>query len=174
MDICKIRFTRLQSSILRLLCIKAGSKMHQRSIAKTLNVSPTAVSKALQNLAYIKIEKALTKEVELNRDDPEAVHYKRTENLRMIYESGLAEYLTERNPGAAIILFGSYSYGEDTTKSDIDIAILGKKKKIDTTSFEKTLQRPINIQFYEDFRNINKNLKTSVINGVILNGIVEI
>ena len=43
--------------------------------------------------------------------------------------------------GSAIILFGSYSRGEDIASSDIDIAIIGAKKKESSFfQFEKRLK----------------------------------
>jgi len=69
----------------------------------------------------------------------------------MLYESSLKEYLSEKFPGSLIILFGSYAYGEDTISSDIDIAIIGyKKKEIDLKKFEGFLKRKIRLNFYED------------------------
>ena len=74
-----------------------------------------------------------------------------------------------------VILFGSYSYGEDTIKSDIDIAIIGSKKKdIDLTRFYKMLERPVVLNFYDDLKEINKNLRSNIISGIVLAGVVEI
>ena len=84
--------------------------------------------------------------MELNRSMDLATDFKRTENLKMIYESELKDYLSNIFPGALIILFGSYAYGEDTVDSDIDIAIIGyKEKKIDLAEFEKILKRKIRL-----------------------------
>jgi len=178
MEIYKLKFTRLQNEIFRVLCIKAGEKMSQRQIAKTLKVSPTAVSKSVRVLEkedLIKIKKderlKLTY-VELNRDSEKAISFKRIENLKMIYESGLDSYLEENFPGATIILFGSFSYGEDTTASDIDIAVIGiKKKEINLEKFEKLLEREIIINFYDSLKDVNKNLRSNILRGITLTGV---
>jgi predicted nucleotidyltransferase len=179
MDTYKLKFTKLQNEIFRLLCIKAGIPLNQRGISRLLRVSPTAVSKslpALEKEGLAKIERSKTmnlSSVGFNRDNPRAIALKRTENLRLVYESGLADLLEEKFPGCAVILFGSYSLGEDTEKSDIDIAVIGsKRKEVDLTEFEKLLERSINIQFYEDIDKINKNLKSNILNGITLSGAV--
>ncbi len=58
-------------------------------------------------------------------NDNAVIDLKRVENLKMIYESGIVEELSERFLGGVIILFVSYSYGEDIVRSDIDIAVIG-------------------------------------------------
>jgi len=177
MDRYKVKWTRLQAEIFRFLCIKAGQNFNLRGIAEHLNVSPTAVSNALPELEkenLISVEKSETMNlmsIKFNRDNKKAIELKRTENIKLIYESGLVDFLEEKFPGCTIILFGSYSYGDDTTTSDIDIAIVGgKEKKIELDNYEKQLERKININFYDSFNEINKNLKSNLFNGVILVG----
>ena len=153
--------------------------MNQREIALELDVSPTAVSKALKGLGYlVKVEKSPKMNlisIQLNRDKKRVVEFKRAENLKQIYESGLADYLEDQFPGSTIILFGSYSTGEDTVKSDIDIAAIGAKEKtVNLSKFEKLLGRTIIINTYDDFKKINKNLKQNIVNGITLHGTVEI
>lgn len=175
----KLKFTKLQNEIFGLVCIKVGQGLNQRNIAKLLRVSPTAVAKALKELEkdqLVKVEKSKTMNlnlVELNRDNPKAIALKRINNLKLIYESGLIDFLESKFPGCTIILFGSYSLGEDTIKSDIDLAIIGSKKKdIDLTKFERLLERTILINFFDNLRKINKNLRENIINGITLHGSV--
>src|SRR3989338_2971343 len=144
MNMYKLKFTRLQMEIFRLLCAKAGEKLNQRQTAKLLKVSPTAVAKSISKLEKDGI---LVKEkqgdmnlnlITLNRDSKKTMELKRVENLRLIYESGLKKFLEDSLPGVTIILFGSYSRGDDTTSSDIDITIIGRKEKaINLGDFEK-------------------------------------
>jgi predicted nucleotidyltransferase len=113
--------------------------------------------------------------IELNRDNHKAIQLKRTDNLKQIYESGLADFLYNEFPGATIVLFGSYSHGDDTDKSDIDIAVIGRKEKhIDLTRFGKQLERTININFYDSWKDIHKHLKENICNGIVLAGGVEL
>jgi len=180
-NIYKLELTILQQRIFRLLCIKAGMSLNQRGIARLLGVSQPAVMKALPGLekeSLIKIEQDKESKrwsIELNRDNHKIIHLKRAENLRMIYESGLADFVEKEFAGATIILFGSFSRGDDTEKSDIDMAVIGRKEKsIDLTEFEKMLERTIRINFYPSFKEIHKNLRENLYNGIVLIGGIEI
>lgn len=172
MDVYKLKLTKLQNSIFQLLCKKAGSSLNQREIAQLLRVSPTAVAKALKTmkpLVKIQINRTLNS-VQLNRD--EVISLKRIENLKQILP--LTNFLKDKFPGTTIVLFGSYSRGEDTVDSDIDLAIIGSKEKpLDLTKFEKELERPIRINYFQDLK-INKNLKANIMNGITLHGFIEI
>ena len=185
MDICAVKWTRLQSEIFRLLCIKSGQNLNLRSIARLLKRSPTAISNALQLLEKEKLIKIKRAEginllsIELNRENQDAINLKRVENLKLVYESGLTKFLQNGFPGTTIILFGSYSRGEDVLndehKSDIDIAIIGTKgKEVDLKEFNKKLDRTIFINFYSSFKDIHKNLKDSILNGILLSGSIEL
>jgi len=179
MDICKLKWTTLQAEIFALLCLRAGERLSQRDIAKILRVSPTAVSNSLKKLKddkLVKIEKTKTINfVSFNRDEQRAIELKRAENIKNIYLSGLSDFLEKALPGGTIILFGSYSRGEDTAMSDIDIAVVGRKKKdLDAGRFEGIFHRKININFYKSWADIHKHLKNNILNGILLHGSVEL
>jgi len=177
----KLKLTPLQQEILRLLFIKVGSSLNQRRISNYLSVSPPAVMKALpklkkENLIIINQDKESKRwSIELNRDNNKVIPLKRVDNMKQLYESGLNYFLDNEFAGATIILFGSYSKGEDTEKSDIDIAIIGRKEKqVDLKYFEKLLERKININFYDSFPKIHTHLKESLFNGIVLSGGVQL
>lgn len=177
----KLKLTNLQENILRLLFIHMGKSFNARGMAKRLNVSPPAISKALpllkkENLVSIKKDKESRQlKIELNMENPHVIGLKRAENLRMIYESGLAKFLEEEFPGSTIILFGSYSGGDDYYSSDIDIAIIKlKSKEVNLSRFEKVLEKEIRINFYKNLKDIEKNLRENILNGIVLVGGVEL
>lgn len=181
MDIYKLNWTPLQNKILRFLTINAGSPKSQREIAKTLKASPTAIANSLkqlkkEQLATLKKQGNLNLNlIELNRENQMAIEFKQTENLRLIYETRVITLLEEKFPGSTIILFGSYSRGEDTIKSDIDIAIIDSKEKtIELEQYEKILNREITINFYDSFKSIHKHLQESLCNGIVLSGGIEL
>jgi predicted nucleotidyltransferase/predicted DNA-binding protein (UPF0251 family) len=179
MDTYKLNFTILELEIFSLLSLKAGEKLSQRDIAKELKVSPTAVANSVKNLIgknLIKLERTKTINfISFNRDNPKALELKRVENLKQFYLSELSDFLEEKLAGATIIIFGSYSRGEDTNTSDIDIAVIGRKDKlIDLKIFEKKLNRQINIHFYDSWKNIHKHLKNNILNGIIITGSVDL
>ena len=159
METYKLKFTRLQNEIFRFLSIKAGMKFNQSRIAKMLKVSPTAISKALPLLekeGLIKFEKGDNINLNLisfNREFSKSVFLKKIENLKRLQEVGLIDFLFNEFPGCTIILFGSYSKGEDIVTSDIDIAVIGtKEKKTNLSEFNRKLEHIININFYESFK----------------------
>lgn len=159
----------------------AGKSFNQRNLAKELIVSSTAIAKSLKTLEKERLillgKDPSTKiiSISLNRDNSRIIQLKRAYNLKAIYESGLFEFLDQKFIGATIILFGSYSFGEDTVNSDIDIAIVGKKEQdLELKAYEKTLNRKINFQFYPNLKEIHKNLKENLLNGIILKGGIEL
>lgn len=179
MDIYQLKWTTLQAEIFSLLCLRAGEKLSQRETAKILEVSPTAVSNSIKKLAdlrLVKVEKTKTINfVSFNRDEPKAVDLKRVENLKNIYLSRLSEHLEIELAGATVIIFGSYSRGEDTNASDIDIAVIGRKNKmIELEKYEKMLNRKININFYNSWKDVHKYLKNNILNGILLHGSVDL
>lgn len=180
-NITKLKLTNLQQEILRLLFIKSGTALNQRQISRYLDVSQPAVMKALPSLKkddLIRIQQDKESKrwsIELNRENRKVMQLKRVDNLKQLYESGLADFLEKEFAGASIILFGSYSRGDDTEKSDIDIAIVGRKDKlVDLLKYENMLSRTINIDFYETWGKIHKNLKENLCNGIVLVGGVEL
>jgi len=180
-DIYKQELTNLQQEILNLLSIKAGSALNQNRTSKILKVSQPAVAKALPFLeksgyVLIKKDKASGRfDIKLNRENKRIINIKRTINLNLIYKSGLVEFLEENFPGTTIILFGSFSKGEDTETSDIDIAIIGRKeKKVNLNEYEKIFEKEIFLHFYISFSKIEKELKENLCNGIILIGGIEL
>jgi predicted nucleotidyltransferase len=181
LNICKPKLTNLQQAILRLLFVKAGVSLNQRQIANAIRVSAPAVMKALpglekEDLIQIKQDRETKRwEIKLNRDNYKVVQLKRADNLKLIYETGLADYLETEFAGATIILFGSYSMGEDTANSDIDIAVVERKDKlVNVEDYAKKLNRAININFYDSWKVIHKHLRNNILNGIVLHGSVNI
>ena len=65
--------------------------------------------------------------------------------------------------------------GEDTNTSDIDIAVIGRKEKmLHLREYEKILNREININFYNSWKEIHEHLKNNILNGILLHGYVEL
>jgi len=126
MDTYKVKWTKLQAEIFRFLSVNAGKSFNLRGVAKALKVSPTAVGNALLELEkekLVSVERHKTMNlivIGLNRDSERALDLKRVENLKMVYESGIVVFLRDEFPGTTLILFGSYSRGDDIHTSDID------------------------------------------------------
>lgn len=177
----KLKLTILQQEILRFLFMNAGETFNARGLAVPLGVSQPAISKALPLLEkqdFIRVAKDRNSKrlsIELNRENSLVVGMKRADNIRQIYESGLAEFLREKFPSCAAIVFGSFAKGEDTHKSDIDIAIIGtKSKSLDLSDFEKKLTKEIRVNFYKSFKEIKAELRNNILGGLLLSGWIEL
>ncbi|MEM4263635.1 MAG: MarR family transcriptional regulator [Candidatus Woesearchaeota archaeon] len=180
-NIYKLKLTILQYEILRVLFMKAEITFTARALAKALEVSQPAISKALPALekeGFITVRKDKESKrlsIRLNKVNKRVMELKRSENLKMLYESGLPDFLEEELPGATIILFGSYSRGDDTSVSDIDIAVIGRKEKeIDLAQFERILGKKITMNFYDSLETVHKSLRENICNGIVLTGGIEL
>jgi len=161
--------------------MNVGENFNARGLAVPLGVSQPAVAKALPLLekqGFIRVSKDRKSKrlsIELNRENPIVVGMKRADNIRQLYESGLAEFLKESFPGSTVIIFGSFAKGEDTGKSDIDVAIIGAKPKaVDLSEFEKKFMKEIRIDFYKSFKEINAELRNNILGGLLLSGWIEL
>ncbi len=102
-------------------------------------------------------------------------------NLENIYKGNIVQEIHKAIPNArAIILFGSYRKGDDTEKSDIDIAVevLDNEKLsiqelgvIEKFNYRKNVQ--VNVHLFS--RNqIDLNLFNNIANGIMLDGFLEV
>ena len=171
-----INLSSLERNVFRALCIHAGETLSQSAIAQLVDATPQGVGKALRRLVDEKLA-IVEQDPRLNLNHtslhPEAIAYKRSENLLQLTESGLIGHLSTQNPTATIVLFGSYSRGEDTIRSDIDIAIIGPSGESNIASFEAKLFREISLNRYESPAQIHDQLRENLCNGIVLAGSIR-
>lgn len=154
-----------------LIEISKKSKLAHTSVKKNL--------KKLKELGLIKkqVEKRGKRNFPYYKANLDNYYYKifkKIYNILSLHNSGLIRYVVDQIMPRNIILFGSYSRGEDTESSDIDLFIETKNQKINLIKFEKLLNRKIQIHFKEHFINYPNELKNNIINGVILHGYLEV
>jgi predicted nucleotidyltransferase len=155
-----------------------NKSFHIRELSRITGLSPPGIIKIIKKLKkeglLISKKEKVTEEVKPNFANRFYL-IKRLYNFYSLYESGLINYLRGfYEEPQAIILFGSYSKGSDTEKSDIDLCILSNKKNLpDLTNFEKRLNRKINI-INSDIDNMKKEFKNSLANGIVLEGYIEL
>ena len=155
-------------------------KMRVRQIERELKLSLPSVIRycdELYNEGILKKEKISN--VVLFSADRTSKHFlleKKLYNIKNIYKSGLIDYLINELSNPIIIVFGSYSKGEDIENSDIDLYIeTPSKREIKVEKFEKNLKRNIQFFVHSDIKQINNpNLMNNILNGVILNGFLEV
>ena len=98
------------------------------NLSEQIGASKTSTKVAVNRL----IEQGFLKKEEVGNawrlsadpKDPLTITKKIPYNLQLVYESGIIGAVYNKVPNArAIILFGSYRWGTDNEKSDIDIAV---------------------------------------------------
>lgn len=101
---------------------------------------------------------------------------KKLYNLKIVFQSGLVDYLKAELSNPAIIVFGSYSKGEDIENSDIDLYIeTPSAKEVNLKKFEEKLGRKIQVFRYKKIKDLKKvHLANNIINGILLNGFIEV
>ncbi len=111
-----------------------------------------------------------------NRTSRRFLLEKRLYNVKILFECGLVDFLIDEYSNPTIVLFGSYSKGEDVENSDIDIYVETRSRRIlSLKKFEQKLHRSIQLFKYVSFAEIkNQMLKNSIINGIVLNGYLEV
>lgn len=167
------------SKVLELFFDYPEESLHIREIARRTKLHPNTVlyeTNVLvrERLLIKRITRAIV-EVTAQRENPLFYYLKRLYNLRQLYLSGFVDFLyKEYTAPEALVLFGSYSRGEDIQRSDIDIAIITKRTlNLDVRSYEKILKHTI--QLHEiDLQKVGKNFITNLANGIVLKGYMNI
>ncbi len=156
------------------------SKLRVREIEKTLKLPLPSViryCKELQTegiLTTIKIGTVVF--YTGNKADNNFILEKKLYNIKSVYDSGLIDFLKVELSNPVVILFGSYSKGEDIERSDIDLYLeTPSKKEVSVEKFEKTLKRKIQFFRCKNISEIKNNeLADNIINGIVLNGFIEV
>ena len=166
------------TKVLRVFFDGPEKKFHIREIARITKLSPPGVMKIIKNLVkedlLISVKGKVVKNVAASKSE-KFVQMKRFFNLYLLYECGIASFLRQKyEEPEAIVLFGSYSKGEDISKSDIDIAVVTRKNMdLDTKKFEKFLKRKVNIHEIR-IENAEKDFLNSLSNGIVLYGYLKV
>jgi len=165
--------------LLRFFFQNPTEEFSYREIGRKTNLSIGTVSKCVKELlgeGFVKTRKAAKAIfVKANIDNQLFIQMKRAYNIEVVYSSGLVEYLAKRLVPDAVILFGSYSKGEDYKDSDIDIAIVdGRESGCELMEFEKKLKRKINLTKIKSLKGTSKEFRNTLSNGIVLEGAIEI
>lgn len=154
-------------------------EFHLRELARVLHISFPWTRRVVSELAkkgFLLRKKAHNLIlVKANKDFELFRALKRSYNLFALYKSGLVSKLADLyGRPEAIVLFGSFSRGEDTEQSDVDIAVVTKKTlTADLSSFEKQLQRKIRITEVR-IDAMDSEFVSTLANGVVLAGYLEV
>ncbi len=178
------RFTINEQLILDIIYTYPSQSHSARELARITKLSHPTILEALAKFNKVGI---VTKEVQKNKSgigknifwradisSEQYKLYKKIANMQKICFSNIIEAIASETSPNAIVLFGSYSRGEDTEQSDIDIFVQSREKELKLKQFEKNLGRKINIIFESDLKNIKKELLNNIINGFVLYGYLDV
>ena len=164
--------------VMKLFFDNPDKKFHIREIARQTGLSASGVLIILKRLKaqnFLESEKEnLVENVKASRNENFFL-IKRAHNTTSLFESGLIQYLRDQyEEPEAIVVFGSYSRGEDISQSDIDIAVVTKKQaRLDLKDFEKYLKR--NISIYEiQIAKAEKEFLNNLANGIVIHGFLRL
>ena len=160
--------------------LNPSKKLRVRQIEREVNVPlPSAIRyvKELVNERFLKkYEVANIVTFTTDRSSKYYIFEKKLFNLNSLFETDLIDYLVEELSNPIIIVFGSFSKGEDIENSDIDIYVeTPSKKEISLKKFEKKLNRKIQVFRNKSIKKIkNEDLANNILNGIVLNGNLEV
>ena len=164
--------------LLKIFLDSPTDEFRLRELSRISKISPLSVINYLNDFIENDLIKKITKRgipfYKAIMDNEKFILYKKISIIYELNESGLVDILWDKLNPEAIILYGSYAKGESTEHSDVDIFIIGKEKIIDLTEFEKKINKKIHLMFKKDAKDIPKELKNNLINGVILKGYFKV
>jgi predicted nucleotidyltransferase len=166
--------------ILKLFFNGPNTRLHVREVARRSNLTPRGaqnILRSLKNEGLLDNESTdIVNNYWGNYNNQKFIGLKRALNLYSLYSTRLISTLESyyKNP-KCVVLFGSYSRGEDTGESDIDIAIITSRKDLpDTGKFEDALKRKISIHLIKNVKEETSNFTNALANGIILSGYLEV
>jgi len=159
--------------VLEIFFIEPTAIHFVREISKRIKLAPTSVRNHLKELlkeGLIKRKKARPFDGFVgNRESDDFILQKRAYNLCSL--KGLSSLIVSACYPKLIVVYGSYSLGEDIENSDIDIFVLTKvKKEINLEGLEKKLKRGIHPILIEDLGKLDARLRKKIYNGIVLYG----
>lgn len=156
---------------------------HIRKLEKETGLSTTAVKTSIQKLESYKIvdveSTSLTTNVKAKTDSDSYTFYKRMFNLYKLQRYGFVEHVRKMFKPEAIVLFGSFSRGEDVEESDVDILVMTSNRKSEKLDklvdiMENELKRKLDITMLPSLDRSESEFKNAVANGIILYGYLKV
>ena len=165
--------------LLKQFFYKPMSRFGVRGLARETKLDTKTVMKYLKELSDRKIIiKLLSKNsfpyYEANRLSLSYRFEKSHVLIKKIIESGLIEFIENKINPKAIVLFGSAAKGTYHEKSDVDIFVQAKYKKLELSKFKYLVRHKISLFFEDDAKNLSKGLLENIYNGEVLSGKLEV
>ena len=164
--------------VLKLFLQSPERQTHIREISRMTGLSPPSIMRIVKKLkaeGILRTEKNRIMENVMPAEGGKFVRLKRCYNVWSLFDSGLVDFLREEyEEPECIVVFGSYSKGEDISRSDIDIAVVTRKEaQPDVSKFERMLKRRINLHEIQVSK-CGGEFINSMANGVVLYGYLKV
>ncbi|MCR4327720.1 MAG: nucleotidyltransferase domain-containing protein [Nanoarchaeota archaeon] len=162
-----------------------NSKIGLNDLSKLIGSSKTTTKEVVESLIKTEfLKRDIIGKAWLIYSNPRHIYFttkKIPYNLNLIYESEIINAIYKIVPSPrAIILFGSYRWGSDNEESDIDIAVEVIDNKDLEINLLGTIEKfgyrknvPVNLHIFSRNK-IDLNLYSNIVNGIVLDGILEV
>jgi len=143
-------FNTASMKIMQHFFEKPYNPIHLRELSRKAKVSIYSTKKIADELVNQKIliqtKQGNQRLLQANMENQLVKQLKITFSIKKIQDCNIIEFLEEKIPAiSSITLYGSTAQGKDDENSDIDLLIIGQKTKIDMSSYEKKLNKEINL-----------------------------
>lgn len=170
-------FTSTAFEILEVFLEKPTQDFSIRGISRELTMSHATVLKHMNDLETLGIVKR--RATTLYPVFSAHTEHKLFRSLQASWltlrlrQSGILEYLHKNLLPSCVVLYGSASKGTLNELSDIDLYVQAKRKKLNVGTYEKKLRRKIHFLFESKFKDLNKELRNNIINGIVVDGYLK-
>ena len=164
--------------ILRHFALNSGTEYHVKELARVLKMSPGTCSVMLRKFeadGILKSRKLGTGHFYRLDENYLTVEMKRFIGMSWIFETGMVDMFLKQNLEiSSIALYGSYSDGNFTEKSDIDILIITSgNKSFEVDKLETKMKRTINTEVFTNgqwlsMKKANNAFYNTIINNHVL------
>ncbi len=159
-------FNTISMKIMQYFFNNPYEQIHLRELSRKAKISIFSTKKIADDLVNQKIliekRQGNQRYLKPNMENQFFKQLKIAYSIKKIQDSNILDYLEEKIPAiSSITLYGSTAQGKDDKKSDIDMLVIGQKTKIDTSKYEKKLNKEINllIMKWSEWRNHAKHDK---------------
>lgn len=166
--------------IIKLFFDEPTTTLHISEVARRAGLTPRGAQNILESLRKDGLlnneSNGIVNNYWGNYNNEKFLGLKRSFNLNSLYSTGIISILENfYSTPRCIVLFGSFARGEDTIKSDIDIAVETNLADLpDLSAYEALLKRTVSVHLIKDVKKENANFINSLANGIILSGYLNV
>lgn len=163
--------------ILRVFFDEPNRKWQLRQLERKVGISLPSVRnhvKALLKEGLLKVEEeGVYRGYRASMSEKFRI-YKLNDMLERLRSTGLVRKLEERCTPNCIVLYGSGAEGRDDERGDIDIFVESEEREMDLAQYEEQLHRKISLLFEPDVMKLNRELRNTLANGIVLSGFLKV